>query len=102
MEYEFREGRLYLFRDAAEKAPLLARLSRIEGQVRGLRQMIEDNRYCGDELQQAAAISAAMRETMLVVLSEHLTAGVDFAVKGGDGDAVKDMMTVLRAGLRQQ
>jgi DNA-binding FrmR family transcriptional regulator len=102
MEYEFRDGRLYLTRDAKEKAPIVARLSRIEGQVRGLRQMVEDNRYCLDEIQQAGAISAAMRETVLLILADHLNAGVDFAVNGGDGDAVKDMIAVLRGAMRQQ
>ena len=53
MEYEFSDGRLYLTRDDKENAPIIARLNRIEGQVRGLRQMVEDNRYCRDEIQQA-------------------------------------------------
>ena len=39
----------------------VARRNRIDGQVRGLRQMVDDNRYCLDEIQQAAAISAAIR-----------------------------------------
>jgi DNA-binding FrmR family transcriptional regulator len=102
MEYEFRDERLYLRRSLEEKAPLLNRLNRIEGQVRGLRQMIEEDRYCLDEVQQANAIAAAMRELTLLVISQHLTAGVDFAIKDGDAEAaIKDIMGVLRAALRQ-
>jgi DNA-binding FrmR family transcriptional regulator len=102
MEYELRDERLYLTRSAAEKAPLINRLNRIEGQVRGLRQMIEGDRYCMDEVQQANAIAAAIREFILLVIGDHLTAGVDFVVKEGDGAAaIKDMMLVLRAALRQ-
>ena len=102
MEYEFREERLYLHRGAEEKAPLINRLNRIEGQVRGLRQMIEDDRYCMEEVQQANAIAAAVRELTLLVIADHLAAGVDFAVTEGDGAAaIKDMMQVLRAALRQ-
>jgi CsoR family transcriptional regulator, copper-sensing transcriptional repressor len=102
MQYEARDGRIYLHRTAEEKKPLLQRLNRVEGQVRGLRQMIEEDRYCLDEVQQANAISSAVRELALLVISDHLTAAVDFAVKAQDGDmAIKEMILVLRAALRQ-
>ncbi len=102
MEHEFIGGRLYLRRDAAEKEPLVQRLSRVEGQVRGLRQMIEADRYCLDEVQQANAITAAVREVVLLIISQHLTAGIDFAVKSKDQPAaISDMISVLRAAMRQ-
>ncbi|MBV9736273.1 MAG: metal-sensitive transcriptional regulator [Acidisphaera sp.] len=102
MEYHFREGRLYLHRTAEEKAPILQRLRRIEGQVRGLQQMLEEDRYCLDEVQQANAISAAIREAALLIISDHLAAGVDYAAKAKDSrGAVQDMVAVLRAALRQ-
>ncbi|MCB8878426.1 metal-sensing transcriptional repressor [Acidisoma silvae] len=85
-------------RSAEEKAPLAKRLNRIEGQVRGLRQMAEEDRYFLDGVQQASAITAAMRELTLLIISQHLTAGVDFAIRDGDSNAaIKDMMSVLRA-----
>ena len=81
---------------------MLQRLRRIEGQVRGLAQMIENDRHCLDEVQQANAITAAMREVALLVISDHLTASVDFAVDAQDGEAaIKEMIQVLRAALRQ-
>lgn len=103
MKYHFSEGRLLLQRAPEEKEPILQRLRRIEGQVRGLRQMVEEDRYCLDEVQQANAVSAAMREAALLIISEHLAAGVDYAAKAKDSEgAIKDMIAVLRAGLRQQ
>ena len=102
MDYEFRDGKLYLHRTAEEKERLLQRLRRIEGQVRGLQQMIENDRYCLDEVQQANAITAGMRELALLVIADHLSAGVDLAVKQNDGaGAVADIMNVLRAAMRQ-
>lgn len=102
MEHEFRDGRLYLHRTPEQKAPILQRLRRIEGQVRGLQQMIEEGRYCLDEVQQADAAMAAMREVALLVIQDHLEAAVEFAVSAGDGAvAVKEMVAVLRAAMRQ-
>lgn len=102
MQSEFRDGRLHLHRTPEEREPLLKRLRRIEGQVRGLRQMIEEDRYCLDEVQQANAITAAVREVALLVIQQHLAAGVEHAVTSGDGQAaVEDMLAVLRAAMRQ-
>jgi CsoR family transcriptional regulator, copper-sensing transcriptional repressor len=101
MEVEF-TGRLHLRRTPDEKRPLLQRLGRIEGQVRGLRQMVEDDRHCLDVVQQASAITAAVREVALLVISDHLTASVDFAVQARDGEAaVGETAAVLRAALRR-
>jgi len=102
MDYTFADGRLMLHRTDAERAPLLQRLRRIEGQVRGLQQMIEADRYCLDEVQQVNAINAAMREVALGIIGDHLHAAVASAVEAHDGRAaVEEMITVLRAALRQ-
>lgn len=102
MEYEFRDGRIFVTRTAEEKARIIDRLKKIEGQVRGVQQMIEDSRYCLDEVQQANAIVAAMRQVELMIIEDHLNAGMDFAVKSKDIDAaMKDMMSVLRAAVRR-
>ncbi len=102
MEYTFADGRLLLERTPAEQDELLRRLRRIEGQVRGLQQMIVDNRHCLEEVQQINAITAALREVALLVVGEHLQAAVAFAVEANDGNAaVQEMIAVLRAALRQ-
>jgi DNA-binding FrmR family transcriptional regulator len=103
MQYDFRDDRLYLQRTSDEKEPLLQRLNRVEGQVRGLRQMIENDRYCGDEVQQASAITAAVREVALLVISQHLEAGVNYSVENSSRKpAVDEMIGLLRIAMRQQ
>jgi CsoR family transcriptional regulator, copper-sensing transcriptional repressor len=103
MQYDFKDDRLYLQRTPEEKEPLLQRLNRVEGQVRGLRQMIENNRYCGDEVQQASAITAAVREVALLVISQHLEAGVNYAAENGSRKpAIDEMISLLRIAMRQQ
>jgi len=67
VEHECVAGRLLLHRTAEEREPILHRLRRIEGQVRGLQQMIEQDRYCLDEIQQANAVCAAMREVIVLI-----------------------------------
>ena len=103
MEYRFdEEGRLELQRTQEEREPLMRRLGRIEGQVRGLTQMVAADRHCLEAVQQINAINAALREVALLMIAEHLEAGVSAAVAQNDGASVMDeMMTVLRAAMRQ-
>lgn len=87
---------------AADKEVLLRRLRKMEGQVRGLQQMIADDRYCLDVVQQINALTAAAREVSLIVLEDHLRGCVTEAVQDNDGEgAIKEMMTVLAKALRQ-
>jgi len=64
-----------------QKDPLIKRLRRIEGQVRGIAKMVEEDRYCIDVLQQMSAVKAAMDKVALGVLDAHvnhcMTAGAD-------------------------
>ena len=85
-------------------APILQRLRRIEGQVRGLQQVIEADRYCPEELQQTNAVTAALREVALLITTDYLRAAVAEATKPGGtaaDAAVAEMVGVLRATLRQ-
>ncbi|MBL8744916.1 MAG: metal-sensitive transcriptional regulator [Phycisphaerae bacterium] len=59
--------------DAALKAANLKHLRRIEGQVRGIAQMIEEDRYCSDIIQQAAAVQESLRSVAKNLLRNHLT-----------------------------
>jgi DNA-binding FrmR family transcriptional regulator len=102
MDHEFRDGRVYVHRTDEEKERITARLKKIEGQVRGVQKMVEEGRYCLEEVQQANAIVSAMREVELLIISDHLDAGMEFAVKSKNKDAaVKDMMAVLRSAIRK-
>ncbi len=57
---------------AEDKAKILARLRRMEGQVRGVQRMVEEDQYCIDVLTQLSAVIAAARQTGLLVLEDHV------------------------------
>ncbi len=102
MEYAFVDGQVRIERTAGEQEPLLQRLRRIEGQARGLQQMVVDNRHCLDDVQQLNAITSAAREVALLIIDDHLQACVTLAVEANDGAAaIAEMVTVLRAAMRQ-
>jgi CsoR family transcriptional regulator, copper-sensing transcriptional repressor len=85
---------------ATDKEALLKRLKRMEGQVRGISQMVEDDRYCLDIVQQINAITAAAREVSMVLLEDHLRGCVQDAVKEDNSDeAIKEMVKVLGKAL---
>lgn len=73
-----------LHRDLEGKERLLARLRRIEGQVRGLQRMVEDERYCADVLTQISAVQASLRGAAEVLLQGHLRHCVTGALRSGD------------------
>jgi len=78
------------------KKKLLARLRKVEGQVRGLQRMIEEDRYCVDVLVQIAAARAALNRVGLAVLEKHTRGCVMNAVRLDHGDeAVDELMDVL-------
>ena len=66
------------------KDDITARLRRIEGQVRGVNQMVEDDRYCIDVLTQVSAITKALEAVALGLLDDHLRHCVVEAVRSGD------------------
>ena len=70
--------------ERADKPKLLNRLSRIEGQVRGVARMVEEDRYCIDVLTQIQAVRAALSRVESELLREHLGHCVVGAMTGGD------------------
>ena len=66
------------------KASSLKRLSRIEGQVRGLSRMVEGDRYCIDIVTQISAVRAALRRVEEEVMREHISHCVEHAIVSGD------------------
>jgi DNA-binding FrmR family transcriptional regulator len=66
------------------KASALKRLKRIEGQVRGLGRMVEDDRYCIDIVTQIAAVRAALRRAEEEILRDHVAHCVEGAIASGD------------------
>lgn len=80
--------------DAAIKAANLKHLKRIEGQVRGIAQMIEEDRYCTDIIQQAAAVQESLRSVAKNLLRNHLT-HCAAAAMSEDGPKRDDMIEEL-------
>jgi len=68
------------------KAALLNRLSRIEGQVRGISKMVDEGRYCIDVLTQVQAVRAALAKVETTMLRNHLGHCIESAISGGDID----------------
>jgi DNA-binding FrmR family transcriptional regulator len=67
-----------------DKAALSKRLHRIEGQVRGIERMVEDDRYCIDILTQIAAVNTALENLAFKVLDDHVSHCVADALSSGD------------------
>ena len=67
-----------------EKEPLIKRLHRIEGQVRGIERMVEDDRYCIDIITQISAVSTALESLAFKILDEHVRHCVAGALASGD------------------
>jgi len=85
-----------------DKEAILLRLRRMEGQVRGLQQMVRDDRYCLEVVQQINALTAAAREVALLVLEDHLRGCITEAVRQNEGEAaIRELMIVLGKALRQ-
>jgi DNA-binding FrmR family transcriptional regulator len=66
------------------KAAVLKRLSRIEGQVRGLARMVEEDRYCIDVVTQISAVRTALRRAEEEILRDHVAHCVEHAISSGD------------------
>ena len=66
------------------KTSVLKRLKRIEGQVRGLARMVEDERYCIDVVTQLSAVRAALRRAEEEILADHVAHCVEHAISSGD------------------
>jgi CsoR family transcriptional regulator, copper-sensing transcriptional repressor len=71
----------------------LARLARIEGQVRGLQRMIGEGKYCIDVLTQVNAVSAALKGVAVGLLDEHIRHCVREAIERGDQGNIDEMVT---------
>jgi len=75
-----------------DKAKLTARLNRIEGQVRGISRMVDQDKYCIDVLTQVNAIKAALDQVGLLLLEDHVKGCVVDAVKEGETDKVDELI----------
>ena len=76
-----------------DKAAIQARLKRIEGQVRGLQRMVEEDTYCIDVLTQVSAATKALQSVAVQLMNDHLSHCVANAVHSGDADEADRIVT---------
>lgn len=83
-------------RSEEEKKKLLNRLKRIEGQVRGIQTMIENDAYCNDVLIQSAAINAAMNAFNKALLQSHIHGCVARDIREGKDEVIDELVETLQ------
>lgn len=82
-------------RDEKEYKDLITRLNRIEGQIRGLKRMVEENAYCPDILIQSAAAKAALNSFNRVLMSNHLKSCVVKDLEEGNRKTIDELVKIM-------
>jgi len=79
-----------------ERKKLINRLSRIEGQIRGIRAMVENDAYCNDILTQSAAVNAAVNAFSRELIGSHLKGCVARDLRDGNDDVIDELLDTLK------
>ena len=87
-------------RTEKEYKDLMNRLSRIEGQVRGIRKMVESDCYCPDILVQVSAVNAALNSFNKVLLANHIRTCVAEDIRDGNDETIDELVAVLQKLMR--
>ena len=87
-------------RSEAEYKSLIHRLNRIEGQIRGIRGMLEKSAYCPDILAQAAAANAALNAFGRELLAQHIRTCVAQDIRSGKDETIYELLDTLRKWMR--
>lgn len=82
-------------RSEDEKKALINRLSRIEGQIRGIKQMLSDDKYCVDILTQTSATASAINSFAKEMLESHIRSCVIDGVRRGDDEKVEELIRTI-------
>ena len=90
----------HTMRSEEERKKLLNRLNRIEGQIRGLKGMLEKNAYCPDILTQSAAANAAINSFNKELLASHIRHCVVRDIRAGDDEVIDELVTTLQKLMR--
>jgi len=92
---------VHQYRYGKDKALVLQRMRKIEGQARGIQRMIESNRYCPEIIQQLTALSHAADEVALLLLQDHIEGCVVEAIREERGEEmIRELMNVIRRSTR--
>ena len=82
-------------RTLEEKKDLITRLNRVEGQIRGIKRMVEDNIYCNDILIQSSAATAALNAFNRELLKQHLSSCVKEELEKGNSEIIDELVKTL-------
>ncbi|SFE02658.1 DNA-binding transcriptional regulator, FrmR family [Paenibacillus catalpae] len=77
------------------KSNLTSRLNRIEGQIRGIKGLIEKDTYCDDVLNQIAAVQSALNSVGKILLEHHMNSCVIERIQEGDNEVIKELMVTM-------
>lgn len=83
-------------RTAKEYKDLIRRLNIVEGQIRGIKKMVENDAYCTDILTQVSAANAALNSFSRVLLSNHIKTCITTDIKDGKEDSVDELISILQ------
>ncbi len=83
-------------RSEAEQRQLQNRLNRMIGQLGGIKKMVEENRYCGDILNQVAAVESALQNFGYVVLQNHMETCVTEKIRQGEEGIIEETVELIR------
>ena len=83
-------------RDPEEQKKLINRLNRIEGQIRGIRTMVESDAYCNDILIQSAAVSAAVNAFNRELIAEHMRHCMARDLRNGQDEVIDELVLTLQ------
>ncbi len=83
-------------RTEEEKNNIIKRLNIIEGQIKGIKQMISDDRYCGEVLTQMLAVNKALESLENIILESHLKRCITKQIKEGKEDVTEEIMDLFK------
>lgn len=83
-------------REYSEKKKLINRLNRIEGQIRGIKRMIEDDAYCNDILIQSSAVLSALNSFNRILIENHLRHCISNNLKKGNDEIIDEFVITLQ------
>lgn len=82
-------------REKSEKDILTDRLNRIEGQVKGIKKMIDEDRYCDDVLIQVASVTNSLRSLGFAILENHMKTCLKEEIKKGNDDEIDEVLKIF-------
>lgn len=93
MEHDYQKHKV---RSEKEMKALISRLNRIEGQVRGIKTMVEDGRYCVDIMTQVSAIQSALNSFNKELLAKHIKSCVVEDIQAGNEEVVDELCGIVK------